>query len=36
MADTTIAMVNNPMVVSNTLWPQRAIRPSMVKSPQKK
>ena len=36
LANTTIATVNSPMVVSSTLWPQRAIRPSMVKSPQKK
>jgi hypothetical protein len=29
LADKTIAMVNTAMVTSNTLWPQRAMSPSM-------
>jgi hypothetical protein len=32
---TTMAIVNSPIVVSSTLWPQRAMSPSMVKSPVK-
>jgi hypothetical protein len=31
--DTTIAIVSKPIVVSKTLWPQRAINPSMFNLP---
>jgi hypothetical protein len=31
--DTTIAMVSKAIVAINTLWPQRAIDPSILKSP---
>lgn len=33
MKDTTIAIVSKPIVVIKTLWPQRAIFPSMFKLP---
>ena len=29
LVDTTIATVNTPIVMSNRLWPQRAMSPSM-------
>jgi len=33
MKDTTIAIVSKPIVVIKTLWPQRAIIPSMFNLP---